>query len=182
VAPNPPDARIAGKLKSEPVTNLRGAGVSVNVAVLVQALSALVFVSLVALTVVFLLAGINKNSQIDRLQQHGAPVEVVVTGCRGELGGTGTNAVGYSCRGSFVVDGHRYDESIPGNAFHAPGTHLAALAVPNDPALLDTVADVRGEHASGSVFILPAVLFVAALLDAAWVLRRLRHRRSGSVA
>jgi hypothetical protein len=150
----PPDARRLGRI-------VLGIGVL-----------ALAFV-----VVVLFVAGVQKNAQITRLQRDGVPVSVTVSGCLGLLGGSGSNAAGYSCKGTFTLEGHIYRETIPGNTLRTPGTTLRAVTVPDDPALVDTAGAVAREHASWRVFILPAVLLVVLALGViAGVLRRGRSR------
>jgi hypothetical protein len=106
-------------------------------------------------------------------------VDIRVTGCLGLLGGSGSNAAGYACRGSFTLDGHRENEAIPGNILRAPGTRLRGVSVPGDPALVTTTGALAGEHASGRVFILPTILaIILALFVGGLVLRRRRPRRT----
>ena len=73
--------------------------------------------TLAVLVVVFTVAGVHKNSQINRLRHDGVPVTVTVTNCLGLMGGSGSNAAGYSCTGTFTIDGTRYTESLPGTGF-----------------------------------------------------------------
>jgi hypothetical protein len=125
-------------------------------------------VALAAATVVLFAAAVHKNDQITNLRQHGVPIEVTVSRCLGVLSGSGSNAAGYSCRGTFVLDGRRHSETIPGNALLGPGTTLRLVTVKNDPALIATVHQAESEHTSRGVFILPSVLLVilAALVAA----------------
>jgi len=93
------------------------------------------------------------------------------------MGGSGSNAAGYSCTGSFTIHGMRYVETLPGTGHHAPGDQLAATVVPSDPALVSPNSVLRTEHSSFSVFILPLVLLVVlALLIALIVVVRQRRR------
>ncbi len=64
---------------------------------------------------VLLVAGYQKNSQIDNLRAHGVPVELTVTHCLGLMGGSGSNLAGYDCSGTYTVGGHVFTEDIPGN-------------------------------------------------------------------
>ena len=98
--------------------------------------------TLAVLVVVFTVAGVHSNNQTDALHDHGVPVTFTVTGCLGLLGGSGSNAAGYSCHGTYALDGHRYTEALPGTAFHRPGAAVAAVAVPGDPALVSPAAIV----------------------------------------
>lgn len=166
------------------IGSLRGAEVAtVNVRRLGDVLVVLCLVVLLVLTVAFFIAAAHKNDQIDQLKQHGQPVTITVTGCLGLLGGSGSNGAGYTCRGRFVLDGHRYEEAIPGNIQYATGTHLHGVVVPGDPGLVTTSRILATEHTSASVYVLPivllAVLLVAvAILLALW--RRARRRRPAS--
>jgi hypothetical protein len=140
---------------------------------------ALGLVGLAVLVVILFLAGAHKNSQITELRQHGVPVEVRVSGCLGLLGGSGSNQAGYSCRGTFTLDGRSYNEVVPGNILHPPGTMLRAVTVRSDPHLLDTARALANEHSSPKVFILPAVLLaVFILLAVALVLVHRRRQRT----
>ena len=154
------DAGRAG----EPVDRvgpLRGAGVGrVDTRRLSRILIGATLATLTVLVVVFTVVGAHKNQQDDRLHSQGVPVTFTVSGCLGLLGGSGSNAAGYSCRGSYTLDGHRYRERLPGNDLHPPGTTVAAIAVPGDPALVAPAAMVKTEHSSNGVFLVPVILFV----------------------
>jgi hypothetical protein len=156
---------------------LRGAGVQFDGRRVAHILGGIVLATLAVLVVAFTVVGIHKNQQIDELRHHGVPVTFTVTGCLGLLGGSGSNAAGYSCHGTYVLDGHRHSERLPGSAFHAPGTRVKAVAVPGDPPLVSPVSIVDTEHSSGSVFVLPAVLLAILVLmvGGLW----LRRRRGG---
>lgn len=159
-------------------TTLRGAGVDVDVRRVGRVVVALCLVALAVLVVVLFVAGVHKNSQINRLRQHGVAVQVTVSGCLGLLGGSGSNPAGYACRGTFTLDGHRYSESIPGNSLRPPGTKVRAVAVSGDPPLLSTAYAVATERASASVFIVPTILLVVlVLLAGALLLRQAKRRR-----
>jgi hypothetical protein len=140
---------------------------------------ALCLVALAAVTVGLFVAGASKNSQITSLRSHGVPVEVTVTKCLGLLGGSGSNGAGYACRGTFTVDGHRYNEAIPGDTFLPPGAAVHGVIVPGNPPLFSTAGAVATERASWKVFILPTVLLIVLLLLVGIILavgRRRAHR------
>jgi hypothetical protein len=122
--------------------------------------------------------GIHHNRQIDELRNQGVAVDVTVTRCQGLLGGSGSNAAGYSCRGTYELDGRRYNEVLPGTALHAPGSTIPSVAVPSDPALVSPLSMVDAEHSSARVFILPAVLLVV-LAGAVVALVLVRRSRRG---
>lgn len=109
-------------------------------------------------------ADARKNAEIDNLRQHGVTVVVSVTGCLGLLGGSGSNAAGNTCRGSFTLDGRRHVVDIPGDVERPPGTTVRAVTVASDPGLLETVSQLSTEHASVKVFVLPSVLALVLVL------------------
>jgi len=177
--PDAPDRDAAdGDRPDQPVTTLRVATVDVDLRLVARVVVAISLVTLVVLAVIFLVAGLHTNSQINRLRQDGVPVSVKVTNCAGLLGGTGSQNAGYVCTGTYLVDGTRYVQTIPGTAVLYPtGSTLQGVVVPSDPKLLSTRAQVEAQHASARVVLLPAILILVAV---AWggVLLGLRRRRS----
>jgi hypothetical protein len=174
---NHPDARPEPEARAgrddQPVTAHRGGTVSVDPR---RARQVVVGIGLAALTVtgvILLIAGIQNNSQINRLRDHGVPVSVTVDRCLGLIGGTGQNPAGFSCSGTYTLGGTQYQQAIPGTAFHAPGSTFTGIAVPDDPKLLTTPDQLARQHASWTAFIIPGLLllFVVAVLAVA-VLRR----------
>ena len=174
--------RIPGPVPSSsdpPVSTLRGARVDVDPRRAGRLLVVLALVSVAVAAAILLVAGVRNNDRITRFQQDGLPVQVTVAGCRGLLGGSGSNPVGYSCSGTFTVAGKRYSAGLPGDALLAPGTHVRLLTIADDPGPLATPAVVAREHPSARAYILPAVLFgLVAVYAGALVLRR----RSGQPA
>ncbi len=120
-------------------------------------------IALTATALVLLVAGVKKNSQAESLRQHGVPVTVTVTNCTGLLGGSGSNAAGYACSGTYVFDGRLFDEAIPGTVLLHPGSVVRGVIVPNDPRLLSTPRAVANQQASWRVFIAPAILLLVVL-------------------
>jgi hypothetical protein len=163
----------------ERVAPLRGAGVEINGRQVARVFLGIVLATLAVLAVAFTVIGIHHNRQIDQLRNQSVPVAFTITSCHGLLGGSGSNAAGYSCRGTYKLDGHRYNEFLPGTALRAPGSVVRAIAVPSDPTLVSLDSVVDTEHASASVFVLPAVLLVA--LVAILVVLALRWRRTKQV-
>lgn len=159
----------------ETLSRLRGAPVEVDARRFGRVLVALFIAGLALSSALLFAAGAAHNAGVDRLRQHGVPVEVTVSGCRGLLGGSGSNPVGYTCWGTFVLDGQRYREGIPGNSLLAPGALLTMLSVPGDPSLLAAPGVVAAEHPSAKVFVLPAALLGALALSGGVVVVRLRR-------
>jgi hypothetical protein len=165
-----------------PVTTLRGASVGpVDTRRVGQVVVGLCLAILATLVVVLFLSGLHKNAQISSLRQHGVVVEVRVTKCVGLIGGSGSNTTGNSCRGTLMVDGHRYNEAIPGTAFLSVGQHVRVVTVPGDPALLAPVHTVARQHTSWSVYIVPAILLLALLLLIAFLILRRRRQSHTTV-
>lgn len=166
-----------GDEAADRVGQLRGAGVQVNSRRVGQVAIGIVLAVLAILAVVFTVARVHTNQQDDRLHNDGVPVTFTITGCMGLLGGSGSNAAGYSCHGTYALDGHRYSEQLPGDSFHRPGSTVAAIAVPGDAALVSPAAIVATEHSSAAVFVLPAILAIVLVLLVALLLllRRRRH-------
>ncbi|HEV8064166.1 MAG TPA: hypothetical protein VGP46_05010, partial [Acidimicrobiales bacterium] len=106
-------------------------------------------------------------------------VEITVTGCQGLLGGSGSNAAGYACRGSYSLDGRHVDEPLPGSTLYSPGSLISGVAVPGDPSLVVPDRILVTEHASDEAFILPLGLSAGSLLFAGIAIRRRRRGRSG---
>jgi hypothetical protein len=177
------DRRIAGDIttkataSSQPIMRLRGAGVDVEVRRVVRAVVGLGLAALAALVIVLVVAGVEKNAEITRLRHHGVVVEATVSACRGLLGGSGSNAAGYDCSGTFSLDGRRYNEALPGNSLRAPGSSLRVVTVPGDPGLVSTVGAVATGRTTLRVFIAPTIGFVILGLSVAVVLERRAGQR-----
>ena len=176
-----PENDHANAEPADRVGQLRGAGVSVDGRRVGQVAIGIVLVTLLVLTIVFTVVGIHTNQQNDRLHNDGVPVTFTVAGCLGLLGGSGSNAAGYSCHGTYTLNGKTYSEQLPGDSFHRPGSTVPSVAVPGDPALVSPASIVATEHSSAGVFVLPIILFVVLLALGAFLLV-LRRRRQGSAS
>jgi hypothetical protein len=178
-APSPSGSSGPPRSPREPISTLRGAGVNYDARKVGRVVVGLCLLTLAVLVVIFTVAGVHKNSQINQLHHDGVPVTVTITHCFGLMGGSGSNAAGDSCTGSFTVHGARYTESLPGTAVHHIGSTVLATVVPNDPALVSPNNILRTEHSSLSVFVLPLVLLaVLVLLVALIVMLRRRSART----
>lgn len=148
---------------SEPVSTLRGARLEVDARRAGRVVAVLCLVALVVTAAVLFVAGARKNAQASELHTHGVAVTVTVTRCRGLLGGSGSNAAGYACTGTYRLDGERHSEAIPGDILRAPGSTVRGVTTPGDPGLLSTPALVADEQPNGRVFIIPGVLLGVAI-------------------
>ena len=152
-------------------TVLRGASAAVDVRRLGRVLAGVGLAALAVLVATLFWAGARHNSRIDRLRDDGVPVTATVAQCRGLMGGSGSNLAGYECTGSFVLDGHRSEITLPDGALHARGSVVQLVTVPGDPTLLATPATVRAMRTSSGVYVLPAVVLVALSAGVGVVLR-----------
>jgi hypothetical protein len=161
-----------------PSTTLRGTQAEGDSRRVARGLSVASVVALAGATAVLFSAGVNKNAQITSLHEHGVPIEVTVSGCLGALSGSGSNAAGFSCRGTYTLDGQRYSGRIPGNTLLAPGTTVRMVTLEGHPGLIATIHEAQSERPSSGVFILPAVLLsILAILVAAIAVRGRTNRR-----
>jgi len=174
----PVDPRSGAQESDRPVTTLRGAGVDVDPRRAGQLVLGVALVALAVVAVVLLVAGIQKNAQADALAHHGVAVDVTVSGCSGLLGGSGSNAAGYRCTGSYTFDGRHYERDIPGDSLLGAGTVIRGVTTPGDPGLLSTPAMVDAQQASWRVYLAPAIIFavLAVTLATVVLLRRRRNR------
>ena len=176
----PPPVAASG----EPVATLRGARVAIDHRRAGRAVLVACLVGLVVAAGVLYAAGAHQNAQVSSLRDHGVAVDVTVTGCLGQLGGSGSNAAGYTCRGTYTLGGHRHGVAIPGSSLLSPGQKVREITVAADPGLVSSPDTVATRTASWTVFVLPTVLLVITLVGAGrWLLRGRRTppgRRAGS--
>jgi hypothetical protein len=166
----------------QPLATLRGARVEVDAHRVRRVGAAAGAVALAALAIVLAATGARTNSQIDALRHSGVAVSIVVSGCRAELAGSGSNAAGYACLGSFELGGRRYAVAIPGTVQRLPGEHVSAIAAASDPGLVSTPALLRGDRATWRVYLAPALIMLGLLSLAAVLGRRRRRRGVAAVA
>ena len=177
-----PDARggpAAEPAPDQPLTRLRGASVDIDGGRAAEFVLGACLLAVAVAAVILLIAGVQKNNQIDSLRDHGVPVAVHVDKCVGLLGGSGSNGAGYACTGSYTVGRRHLQEAIPGNGLLAPGAVIRGVTVVDDPALLSTPAQLATEHASWNVYLAPAILFVVLIVLAALFVVRHRRRAAG---
>ena len=178
---------MADKAEPAPATThdyIRGGGgVDIDGRRILRVAGSVCLVGLAVLVVITTVSARGQNSRMPRLQQHGVPVTVTVTGCVGIVSGTGSTNTGFSCRGDYTLDGHAYNKVITGTSAQLEeGSTVPAIAVPGDPALLSTADAVAHSPHSSDVYVTPIILFGVLILGVAllgWDTRR--HRRTSSV-
>lgn len=163
---------------NERVAAMRGGdavGVAPRAWVVVGALGLLV---VGALLVISAISAANDNARITRMKDHGVAVTAVVQSCVGNLGGSGSNAANYTCRGRYVVAGTAYDEVIGAmSTFAAPGSHVAAVADPSRPSTIELGTAVASVTASWRAYVAPGLLGLALLALLAGFVRLVRRRK-----
>jgi len=133
------------------------------------------------IVVVTFISAFNDNARVDRMKNHGIPVTVTVTSCVGNIGGSGSNASGYTCRGSYRVNGVRYVEVIGSKSTQSnPGTEVQGVVDPSRRSTVELTSAVRASSSSPSVYFVPVLLAVFFVIGS--VALRRRHRSSPSRA
>ena len=125
------------------------------------------------------------HARVNRMKSHGIPVVVTVTSCDGNLGGSGSNAAGYSCRGDYTVDGTTYHEAIGSKSTYSPpGAQVRAIVDPSHHTTVVLSSAVKASEDSPWAYGVLGLLAVA-LVALALALLRLarpsvatRHRAS----
>jgi hypothetical protein len=168
---------------SSSLASPRGAKVEADPHSVVRVLAGIGLAGMLVASLALFVAGARHNAQVSELQHHGIPVDITVTGCLGLLGGSGSNAAGYACNGTYTLGGRRYYAHLPGSFLRAPGTELAGVASRFDPRLVATRTALAGQRPSARVYLLPSVLaalIAITLACAGW--RRATRRRSSPMA
>ncbi len=164
-----------------PLTSLRGAAPAPVGRRFWMVVGTLALVILGVVVVVSFLSAANDNARITRMKSHGIAVNATVIECIGNLGGSGSNAANYTCRGSYNVGSRTYHEVIGSmNNWAAPHSTVRAVADPSRPSTLVLASAVASSRASNSAYLAPGLLlvaFVALVLAFLGVTRRARRGR-----
>jgi len=162
------------------VNSLRGASAGSIGRTFWLGAAALGLVVFTAVLVVSLVSAFNGNARIERMKAHGIPVTVTVTTCNGNLGGSGSNGAGYTCRGTYRVDGTTFHEVIGSMAtFAGSGTAVQAVADPSNHGTIKLSSAVKASNASPWAFVPPGALAVV-LIILTWMFVRVVRRRPSS--
>jgi hypothetical protein len=173
-------AAPGGRTPDDGSSYIRAAGaVKVDAARLVRGLAVAGLLLLVVVAIALTVGAASQNTRLDKLRNHGVPVQAQVTGCLGISSGIGMAIEYWECRGTYTLGGHRYTEVIGGSRTHlADGQTLAAIAVPGDPTLLSTVASVARKSSSWTPYVTPIILgVIVVVVTLGWVGWSKRHRR-----
>jgi len=161
---------------------VRGGGVEIDRRRAGRVVLVACVVVLVGALIGFTVAAIHSNGRMSRLKAHGVAVNITVTSCFGIGSGTGATVTGYTCRGSFRLDGRRYSDVIGGTTHpYRVGQTLPGVADRQDPAVLATARAVALARPAWEAFIAPAITLVVLILVGLLVLWRSRRARRAAV-
>ena len=80
------------------------------------------------------------------------------------MGGSGSNAAGYECTGTYTFDGRHYTEGVPGLVFHPAGTTVRGIVVRlGSRSVLDAPDGGGTSRRRRPGCVLPAVVLVVTL-------------------
>ncbi len=116
-------------------------------------------------------------ARIDRLKSHGIMVTVTVSDCRGNLGGSGSNVVDYTCHGTYRVHATAYHEVIGSlTSLRPAGATVRGVVDPSQHGYV-VLASALGHSASPvRTLLIPGLLGVGFIVVLVWSLRRVRRR------
>ncbi len=178
-----PQVPVSTRLNTPPpphrdhVNSLRGASAGNIGRTFWLGAAALGLVVFAAVLVVSLVSALNDNARVERMKTHGIPITVTVTTCDGNLGGSGSNGAGFTCRGAYRVDGTNFHEVIGSMAtFAAPGTAVRAVADPSNHGTITLSSAVKSSKASPWALVPPGALAVV-LMILTWLFVRVARRR-----
>lgn len=138
----------------------------------------LALLALAVIVVVSFLSALNDHARLHRLQSAGIDVSVKVLNCTGNIGGSGSNGAGYTCRGSYQVNHVAFNELIGDKTTLSPtGTTLAGVVDPAKHSTVVLASAIKNAHASLANFITPLVLALLVVVLAR-ALGRVARRRA----
>ena len=150
---------------SSSTSSLRGAPVAGDGRRLGRIVAWILVIAMIVLGVVMVFAKVTDNHKANRLHTSGIPVTAHVTYCLGQLGGSGTNAVGFSCKAAYVVGGAHYDEPVGGQStFARPGTSLAGVVDPSNHTVIVTAASASTVTSPTAGLVFPILVVIAGLV------------------
>jgi hypothetical protein len=122
---------------------------------------------------------LNDHSRVDRMKADGVPVSVTIANCVGNMGGSGSNVAGYVCRGTYAIEGVKYNEIISSmTTFASPGARVSAIADPSQHGYVALASAIRHASSSSAAFVVLIILTVVLILLAALLFRLTRRPTS----
>jgi hypothetical protein len=162
----------------EEINHLRGVRVArVESGRVIRAVAVVVIVALVVAAAAVAASAAHEHARASKLQQHGVPVTATVSGCTGISSGIAMAIEYWECRGTYQLDGHRYNEVIRGSRARLdPGQTVQAVAVPGEPQLLSTAAAAAHRHSPWPSYVTSIILGAVALILVGLLVRWSRRR------
>ncbi|MGC1420026.1 MAG: hypothetical protein WA786_07905 [Acidimicrobiales bacterium] len=165
--------------RDRPVSSLRGASAASVGRRFWLVAGALTLAAFTAALVVGFVSVANDNARVERLKDHGLPVTVTVINCIGNVGGSGSNGAGYTCRGRYTVGSNAYRELIGSmTTFSASGTTVRAIADPAHHSSVVLASAVEASSASSGSFVVLGLLSLLLVALAGGLTRVARRSRS----
>lgn len=180
--PNPTRLSSERSATDDTISSLRGAAPG-TIGRTFWLLAATVGLAVFAVVlVVNFLSVASDNSRIDRMKSHGISVNVTVTGCIGNIGGSGSNVSGYTCRGDYSLGGITYHEVIGSlSTLAASGTTVQGTVDPTRHSTVELSSAVKSSKVSSSGYVAPGLLSIVLVGLALALVRVTRtNRRSTS--
>jgi hypothetical protein len=133
----------------------------------------LLIAALAIIVIISFVSAVNDIARINRLKFHGVPVVVTVTNCAGNIGGSGSNAAGYTCRGVYEIKGNTYHEIIGSKAtLSTAGSEVRCVADPARPSTIELTSAVASTSTSAAPFVVPSLLALLLLTLVVTLFRR----------
>jgi len=159
------DERAASRVTSDERSALRGPAVARVGRGFWLVTSAVLLLVGAAVLLVSVISTVNDNARLSRLKSHGIPVTVTVTGCFGNLGGSGSNAAGFTCHGSYALKGVRYQELIGSmTTLTRVGTTVRGVVDPSHHDVVVLARAVRTSSTSSGSYVVEGLLAVLIVL------------------
>lgn len=124
----------------------------------------------------------NDNARLERMRANGIPVTVTVLNCVGNIGGSGSNAAGYTCHGRYRLDGTTYHEIIGAmTTFWTSGSEVKGVVDPSQHSTVMQASALESRRTSPKSYLVDELLTAVFLALAVAFLRSTRRPSSSRV-
>ena len=115
------------------------------------------------------------NARMERIKSHGIPVTVTVTNCVGNIGGSGSNAAGYSCHGHYRLDRVTYNEAIGSMTNFAPAdSSVRGVVDPSNHGTVELWSAAQNSKVSSTPYVTLTLLCLVLLFLSTALYRKSR--------
>jgi hypothetical protein len=169
---------------AEPTTDrpsyIRGAGgVEGDTRQVIRVVVAVCIAVLVAWAAVLAVSTARQSSRESNLQRNGVTVGLTVTGCTGLASGSGDTVFQYTCRGTYTLDGHQFNDVLEGTISEYPvGQQLQGVTLRSDPSLLYIAQAIHNRSFALGAYLTPIILGAVAVALALGVILAWRRSRA----